>query len=46
MINRAIALCDWDNVYEGKHLHDQVRLFIKAVLEISRSFIPNKNYYL
>ena len=42
MINCVIELLDWDELFEGKKVHDQFWLFSKIILKIFHSFIPNK----
>ena len=42
MINCVIELLDWDELFEGKKVHDQFWLFSKTILKIFYNFIPNK----
>ena len=42
LINKAIENFDWNNLFSGQDIHDQVNLFNTTILNIFRSFIPNK----
>ena len=42
-INLAINRFDWTNLFEGKDVNEQLRLFNETILNIFKNFIPNKN---
>ena len=41
-INKAIENFDWNKLFSGQDIHDQVNLFNTTILNIFRNFIPNK----
>ena len=42
LINTAIENFDWNKLFSGQDIHDQVNLFNTTILNIYRNFIPNK----
>ena len=42
LINKAIENFDWNKLFSGQDIHDQVNLFHTTILNIFRHFIPNK----
>ena len=42
LINKAIENFDWNKLFSGQDIHDQVNLFDTTILNIFRNFIPNK----
>ena len=42
MINCVIELLDWDELFEGKKVHDQFWLFSKTILKIFTILFPTK----
>ena len=42
LINKAIENFDWNKLFSGQYIHDQVNLFNTTILNIFRNFIPNK----
>ena len=42
LINKAIENFDWNKLFSGQDIHDQVNLFNATILNIFRNFIPNK----
>ena len=42
LINKAIENFDWNKLFSGQDIHNQVNLFNTAILNIFRNFIPNK----
>ena len=41
-INLAIARFNWENLFIGKNVNEQVHLFNQTILNIFKNFIPNK----
>ena len=41
-INLVINRFDWENLFDGKNVNEQVHLFNETILNIFRNFIPNK----
>ena len=42
LINKAIENFDWNKLFSGQDIHNQVNLFNTTILNIFRNFIPNK----
>ena len=42
IINRAIEHYDWESLFLGKNVHQQVEIFIKRLLNILHNYIRNK----
>ena len=42
LINKTIENFDWNKLFSGQDIHDQVNLFHTTILNIFRHFIPNK----
>ena len=42
LINKATENFDWDKLFSGQDIHDQVNLLNKTILHIFQNFIPNK----
>ena len=42
LINKAIENFDWNELFSGPDIHNQVNLFNTLILSISQNFIPNK----
>ena len=42
LINKAIENFDWNKLFSGQDIHDQVNLFNTEILNIFRNFISNK----
>ena len=42
LINKAIKNFDWNELFSGKNIHNQIKLFNTTILNIFRNFIPNK----
>ena len=42
LINKAIKNFDWNKLFSGKDIHDQVKLFSATILNIFRNFTPNR----
>ena len=42
LINKTIENFDWNKLFSGQNIHDQVNLFNTTILNIFRNFIPNK----
>ena len=42
LINKAIEKFDWNKLFSGQDIHNQVSLFNTTILNIFRNFIPNK----
>ena len=42
LINKAIKNFDWNKLFSGPYIHNQVNLFNTTILNIFRNFIPNK----
>ena len=43
LTNLAIARFNWENLFLGKDVNEQVQLFNQTILNIFKNFIPNKN---
>ena len=41
-INKAIKMFNWENLFQNKNIHDQLKLFNKTVDNIFYNYIPNK----
>ena len=42
LINKTIENFDWNKLFSGQDIHNQVNLFDTTILNIFRNFIPNK----
>ena len=42
LINKAIENFDWNELFSGKNIHNQIKLFNTTILNIFRNFVPNK----
>ena len=42
LINKAIENFDWNELFSGQNIHNQIKLFNTTILNIFRNFIPNK----
>ena len=42
LINKAIENFDWNKLFSGQDIYNQVNLFNTTILNIFRNFIPNK----
>ena len=40
LINKAIENFDWNKLFSGQDIHNQVKLFNTTILNIFRNFIP------
>ena len=41
-INKAIENSNWNELFSGQNIHNQIKLFNTTILNIFRNFIPNK----
>ena len=42
LISRAVHEFDWENLFFGKNIHEQLNLFNTTVMNIFKNYIPNK----
>ena len=42
LINKAIENFDWNELFSGQNIHNQIKLFNTTILNIFRNFVPNK----
>ena len=42
IINRAIEHYDWESLFLGKNVHQQVEILIKRLLNVFHNYIRNK----
>ena len=42
LINKAIENFDWNKLFSGQDIHNQVNIFNTTILNVFRNFIPNK----
>lgn len=42
LINRSIENIDCSNLFLGRNVHEQVKIFIQAIINIYHNFIPSK----